>query len=210
MITSGPYIEMLHETLSPTKSADGQTTLFTFPLGNGAIPFIHLDDFARYTSFILSSHPTEVAGRELRVATTHASGPEIAQAFTRTTGKPARYVDIPIDTWLGAVFGQHPRRGADLPVGRRAYPSPMSPGQKRFFLPKTFAENFSHWWNVFRSSPAENTGIIRRDYALLDAILPDRVRSVEEWMQKVGYDGSRREVLKDLNDRPSGESAGNT
>lgn len=133
---------MLHETLSPTKSADGQTTLFTFPLGNGAIPFIHLDDFARYTSFILSSRPTEVAGRELRVATTHASGPEIAQAFTRTTGKPARYVDIPIDTWLGAVFGQHPRRGADLPVGRRAYPSPMSPGQKRFFLPKTFCREF--------------------------------------------------------------------
>jgi len=29
-----------------------------------------------------------------------------------------------------------------------------------------------------------NTGLLRKDYALLDTILPDWIKSVEEWMRK--------------------------
>lgn len=189
---------MLHEFLSPTKSADGSTALFSYPLGTGALPFIHLDDFARYTATILS-RPSEFAGRELHVATVHASGPGIAEAFTTVTGQPAQYVDVPLDTWLSKAFVYQPR-GANLPVGRVAYPEDMTVGKERFFLPQTVGENFSAWWNVYNHS-GDNNGIIRRDYQMLDAVLPDRVKTLEEWMRKVDYDGGRRELLKGLNDR---------
>ncbi len=35
--------------------------------------------------------------------------------------------------------------------------------------------------------------VVRRDYKLLDEILPDRVKTVGEWMRKSGYDRQRRE-----------------
>lgn len=33
------------------------------------------------------------------------------------------------------------------------------------------------------------------DYQLLDDILPDRLRSVEDWMRKTGYTGEHKEVI---------------
>lgn len=189
---------MLHEILKPSKSADGKTTLFTLPLGNGALPLIHLDDFAKYVASIVS-RPSEFTGHELHVASFHASGSDIAEAFTTVTGQPAKYVDVPLNVWLNAAFGHHPR-GPDVPVGLEAYPKDMGAEKERFFLPLTLGGNFSAWWNVYRHSGG-NSGIVRRDYDMLDAVLPDRIRSLEEWMRKVEYDGRKREVLKALSDQ---------
>jgi hypothetical protein len=45
---------------------------------------------------------------------------------------------------------------------------------------------------------AGNVGLIRRDYKLLDEILPTRVKSLEEWMRKVGYSGEKENTLEIL------------
>lgn len=198
MITSGPYVEVLHEILGPRKSPDGTTTLFTYPLGEGALPLIHLDDFAKYVG-IITSRPTEFAGQDLHVASFHASGSDIAETFVKVNGRSAKYVDIPLAAWLNAAFGYQPR-GVDLPIAREMYPTDISAEKERFLLPLSWGQNFSAWWNVYRNS-GRNQGIVQRDYVMLDAVLPERVKTLEEWMRKVSYDGERKEVLKQLNDR---------
>ncbi|TVY82023.1 NmrA-like family domain-containing protein [Lachnellula suecica] len=47
----------------------------------------------------------------------------------------------------------------------------------------------------FRES-AGNTGLWSRDYALLDEVMPGRIKTLEEWMRKVKYDGKPNPVLK--------------
>src|SRR5882757_9510207 len=93
VINSGPYIEMLHEFLLPQEGDDG-IIRFNLPIGQGAVPFIHLDDFARYVPWVFSN-PAESNGMILQIATAHVSGPELAKAFTAVTGKKAEYVDTP-------------------------------------------------------------------------------------------------------------------
>jgi len=195
-ITSGPYLEMLHESLAPRLSPDGQTHLFTYPLSTGSLPFIHLDDFARYVEKILSDQ-TAYAGKELKVGTAHISGEDIARAFTNVTGKPARYVNVPIEAWLSAAFGHHVH-GADTPIGLQAYPGLRGDAQG-IFLPLTWAQNFAGSWNVWAHSGGD-AGIIKRDYGMLDDLLPDRVKGVEEWMGKVGYTAEKRQVLRTRTD----------
>ena len=59
---------------------------------------------------------------------------------------------------------------------------------------QTFWENFSGWWSAWHDD------LVTRDYERLDRILPDRVRTLEEWMRKTKYDAQPRPVLKDLTD----------
>jgi hypothetical protein len=62
---------------------------------------------------------------------------------------------------------------------------------------QTYRENFAGWWSAWHDD------LITRDYALLDRILPDRVRDLEEWMHKTKYNGRQRSVLKDRSDHRS-------
>ena len=64
------------------------------------------------------------------------------------------------------------------------------------------SRTFTNWWNLYRASGGNN-GFITWDYERLDRILPGRVRSVEEWMRKIGYDGSGTLVLKTFHDMRS-------
>jgi hypothetical protein len=66
---------------------------------------------------------------------------------------------------------------------------------------QTYKQNFGAFWRLYQAS-AGNKGLIRRDYEFLDRIHPNRVRSVEQWMRKVGYTGERKKVLKDPSQRP--------
>ncbi|KEF57054.1 uncharacterized protein A1O9_07244 [Exophiala aquamarina CBS 119918] len=186
IITSGPYIEMLHEFLQPSPPTEANPRLeFSLPLGSGSVPFIHLDDFGRYLAWTLS-HPNESTGLTLGIAIAHISGPELAAAYTSATGRPAAYTDEPIAEWLASHFSELPS-GADTKVGAQ-----NTTDQNTLTL--TFGENFTNWWNLYRAS-ARNEGLIKRDYALLDSILPDRVRSAEEWFRKVEYDGARKQLF---------------
>ena len=123
----------------------------------------------------------------LGIATAHVSGPELATAFTSVTGHKAEYVDLPAEAWVEVAFKDLPQ-GKDTKVGISSVKDPNA-------LLMTFGDNFINWWNLYKAS-ADNKGLIQRDYALLSRILPDRVNSAEEWMRKVGYDGTRREVIK--------------
>ncbi len=184
VIRSGPYIENLHQLFAPKIDEDG-TYLFQLPLSNGAIPFIDLDDLAGYAHWALAN-PEESNGLDLGVATVHASGLDIANEFTLVTGKPAKYVDLDIDEWLAATWVKLPN-GPDTKVG---FVSVKDDGA----LLQTFGENFRNWWNLYKAS-AGNTGLIQRDYALLDKILPGRVKSTADWIRKVGYTGERLSTL---------------
>lgn len=50
------------------------------------------------------------------------------------------------------------------------------------------------FWNTWKAE------LTKRNYKILDEILPTRVKSVKEWMRKTGYDGTPSSVLKDYRD----------
>ena len=71
----------------------------------------------------------------------------------------------------------------------------------------TWEENFSAWWRCWQLSGGDDP-LIKRDYALLDEIVPDRIESVEEWMARnkewcmaVARGEMERRVLKLHEDR---------
>ena len=59
----------------------------------------------------------------------------------------------------------------------------------------TWRENFTAWW-LFWSNGLGAT----RNFDLLDEINPTRIKSLEEWMRMVNYDGKPRNVVKGLED----------
>ncbi|KAF3057676.1 hypothetical protein CFAM422_012175 [Trichoderma lentiforme] len=52
----------------------------------------------------------------------------------------------------------------------------------------TFRQNFSAWWRIYQNCGTK-LELCKRDYKLLDEIYPGRIRSLKQWMEKVGYDG---------------------
>jgi hypothetical protein len=186
IITSGPYIEMLDDFLLPSPPTETNPALqFTMPLGTGSVPFVHLDDFGRYVSWTLS-HPDQSSRLTLGTAIAHISGRDLAAAYTAVTGQTATYTDVPIGEWLTTQFSKLPQ-GIDTKVGVQSTTDQDT-------LTLTFGQNFTNWWNLYRAS-AGNEGLIKRDYALLDTILPDRVRSAEEWFRKVNYEATRKQLF---------------
>ena len=180
IVESGPYAERLWEGGAPAQDADG-TFVFQLPLGpTGAMPLVSLDDLAEYAKWMFE-HPKSSAGLKLGIAIAHVTGAEMAAAFEAVTGKKARYEDIPLET----VMSRLPQ----AKIGSRASPGFDDPTLK------TVAEHFGPWWNIFRDSGG-NTGCWQRDYELLDEIMPNRIKTVEEWMRRVNYDGKPKQVLK--------------
>ena len=97
-------MEQLHEGKAPSPGEDG-TYIIRMPLGDGAVPQICLDDIPKYIDWLLS-HLEESQGMELKVATAHETGEDVAAAFTKVTGKPAKYVDIQISAFLNVLCGR--------------------------------------------------------------------------------------------------------
>lgn len=195
VIDSGPYIETLSEMFAP-KPAENNGVAFYLPLGTGAMPLIYLEDLARYVHWAYQN-PTQSNGLRLGISTAHVTGQDMASAFTAVTGKAAKYVDIPIDVWLDKAFGQLPQ-GVNTKVGYRTVHDSA--------LLQTYGENFTNWFNLYKAS-AGNTGLLKKDYARLDEILPDRVKSLEEWMRKAEYTGETKSVLKDQAERKAEQMA---
>jgi len=175
ILTSGPYLNMLFEFLSPRKESDG-TYIFEAPLGKeGRVPMISLEDLGWYARWIFDN-PTESSGLDLKIATEHVGWQSLAETFTKVTGKPARFNDLSMDEYF-ARFGEK----ADRPV---AYQAPNG---------MTMRQNFTGFWSLWRNN------VVKRDYKLLDKIHPNRL-SLEGWMRLVGYDGEKKTVLKNWED----------
>jgi NmrA-like family len=167
LFTSGPYIDMVispQTILTPTVE-DGIVT-WRVPLGNGAVPHVALEDCGFYVRWLFD-HPERANGMDLEVAIDHISYADLAAAFEKVTGHPAQYIDTDLDTYWNAPRN---KRNADTPAGYNADPNDKST--------MSFRDNFTGWWNLWKY------GIVKRDYALLDEIHPNRIRSAEQWFRR--------------------------
>jgi NmrA-like family len=166
LFTSGPYIEMVISPLTPmTPTIEDGVVTWRVPLGKGAVPHVALEDCGFYVRWLFD-HPERANGMDLEVAIEHMTYTDMAAAFEKVTGHPAQYIDTDLNTyWNGPLKGV-----ADLPAGYNADPNDKST--------MSFRANFTGFWNVWKY------GIITRDYALLDEIHPNRIRSAEQWFSR--------------------------
>ncbi|KAK4071928.1 hypothetical protein Trisim1_008444 [Trichoderma cf. simile WF8] len=169
IFTTGPYIQMalgMRTPMSPVVE-DGVVT-WKVPLGEGAVAHVDLDDCEYYVRWLFD-HQYRSNGLDLEVAIELVDYHEMAKAFTKVTGKPAKYVDVDLDTyWTSGPFGSGQTAAgynADL-----SDPSTMN-----------IRDNFTGFWNMWKYTRTGNRGVIKRDFALLDEIHPNRIKSVEEW-----------------------------
>lgn len=186
VLTSCMYLETFSEMLAPAKEmVDGEeVVVFKAPVGNGVPPMIYLEDLGRYARWLVE-HPEKSNGLNLKIATANVGWEEVAKSFTEVMGKKAVFKDISLEEYFASgVFGD-----ADRKVGH-------SVGHEDDTL-MTYRENFSGFWNTWREDVLKRS---KKDYELLDEILPERVQSVGEWMKLTGYTGERTNVLKDYAD----------
>ena len=182
VLTSCLYIEGLSEILRPFPHPnDPSTMVFAVPLGDARCPLIYLEDYGAYARWLFDT-PERSNGLELHVATEDIAWKDLAVAFTEVTGVKAVYKDVTLDEYFSLGIFPQP----DAKIGHSA-----DRNDPTLF---TARENFSGFWNTWKDE------LTKRDYALLDEILPTRVKSVKEWMLKVGYTGQAASVLKDYRD----------
>ena len=167
VFTSGPYIEM---TISPgtpmTPTVEDGVLTWRVPLGSGAVPNVALEDCGFYVRWLFD-HPERANGMNLEVAIEHIAYADLAAAFEKVTGHPAQY----IDTDLEVYWRNGPQSArADRPAGYNADPNDKSTMSTR--------DNFTGFWNLWKY------GIVKRDYALLDEIHPNRIKTAEEWFRR--------------------------
>ncbi|KAI0154142.1 NmrA family protein [Xylariaceae sp. FL1272] len=177
LFTTGPYIEMTLSALTPLSPTleDGVAT-WRVPLASGAVPFTALADCGVYVKHLFD-HPDESSGVELASAISHVTMSEYVEAFQKVTGKPAKWIDVPLnDDHLTRMFGPL----ADTPAGYNAASGSMS-----------VRENFTAFYEIFRASGG-NKGVLRRDYGVLDKVHPGRIRSVEEWLRREDQEGREK------------------
>ncbi|KAI0436722.1 hypothetical protein F4803DRAFT_556729 [Xylaria telfairii] len=187
LFTTGPYIEMTigRNTPFPPTVEDG-AAVWRAPLAQGAIPFTALDDVGVYVKWLFENAEGEADGLDLEIGIEHVTFAAYVAAFEKVTGKPARWIDGDVDAHLDAIWGP----GVERPAGYNADPNDPAT--------MTLRRNFTAFFNLWRASGG-NSGVIRRDYALLDRIHPGRIRSVEQWMRRENEKGSLWERIQPEN-----------
>ncbi|KAG0652456.1 hypothetical protein D0Z07_0046 [Hyphodiscus hymeniophilus] len=182
VLSSCPYIEMTQGggSWGPRKD-ESDTWVFSVPLGNGAAPMIHLEDLGKYARWIFDNR-SESNGMNLEVATCHVSLKDLVEAFQNVTGKPAKSLDLTPEEYFSRKDLNNVNPDMKLAHGTDGSDSTVM----------TARENFTGFHHVWRDNLAS------RDYKLLDKILPDRVKTLEEWMRKSNYTaGEFKPVLVD-------------
>ncbi|OHE94951.1 NmrA-like family protein [Colletotrichum orchidophilum] len=169
IFTTGPYIEMaISSKTIMTPRVEGGIVTWRVPLGAGAVPHVALDDCEHYARWLFD-HPERSDGMDLEVAIDHIHYADLAEAFERVTGKPAQYIDTPMDVYFDHI------PISSQPAGYNA--DPTDPATM------SFRDNFSGFWTLWANSGG-NKGVIKRDYALLDEIHPKRIKTAEEFFRK--------------------------
>ncbi len=166
LLTTGPYMEMAISSRTPmTPSVEDGVLTWRVPLGNGAVPHVALEDCGYYARWLFDNRE-RANGMDLEVAIEHVDYHQLAAAFEKVTGHPAQY----IDTEMSAYWNGPLKAAGALPAGYNADPNDKST--------MSFRDNFTGFWNIWKY------GVVQRDYALLDEIHPNRIRSVEEWLER--------------------------
>ncbi|KAI1351115.1 hypothetical protein F5Y01DRAFT_304960 [Xylaria sp. FL0043] len=180
VFTTGAYIEMTigaNTTFPP--SVENGVAVWRAPLADGAIPFTALDDVGVYVKWLFDNSDGEADGMDLQLSIDHITFKEYVRAFTAVTGKPARWIDVDLEEHLSANWG----KGADRPAGYNADPNDPAT--------MTLRRNFRAWFTVLRNCGG-NKGVIQRDYAILDRIYPQRIKSAEEWLRRENEKGIKQ------------------
>lgn len=194
VISSGPYLEGLASSWAPYHDTETDTWIFDLPLGKaGSLPLISLTDFGRYVRWQLDN-PSKSRGQILRVSTQHATGEGLASTFTEVTGKRAIYKPVEMEEYFQTAFS----RNVGAPLNRL-----VGAGQPDTSTLQTYEENFSGFWRHWAAGEKYSV----RDYKTLDEILPDRIRSVGEWMRLSGWKGEKKMILKENADRQRASTA---
>jgi len=181
-LTSGPYMDMLWQGMFLPKIAPDGTVVFSQPLGNGAVPMISLDDLGRYARWVFDN-PDRADGMDLEIATEHVTLNNLIESFMRVNpDKKAVRVEVPIEEYWESIGAKKEDPVTFFVPNAEGASDPTT---------QTFWQNFSAWWALWRDN------IIKRDYKLLDEILPNRIRSVEEWMRLNGYDGCPKKLFQE-------------
>jgi len=171
ILVGGVYAEMVPIAFRPRVRADG-THVFSGPLGHGHIAFTDLSSYGAYTRWILDN-PGPTVGKSVYMPTFPTSLQDVANAFTRVTGKPAIGQDITQDEWFAGV--EHPRFTAS------------GPGENND-MQFSYVHSFRGWWNIWKALDAEEEKR-RPGVEFADVIHPQRLKSVEDWMRATGYTG---------------------
>jgi hypothetical protein len=126
---------------------------------------------------------------DLEIATDQASFQEIADIFTRVASKTGIHRRVSMEDYM-AVAEPFPNAPMNWTAGTKATPRDESI--------MTWKQNFSARWRYWTGGIGAT-----RDFELLDEIHLNRIKSLEEWMRKVNYQGVRQNVLKGHEDAPS-------
>ena len=159
------------------------------PVGNpsGRIPFITLRDLGLFAGKCFSDRE-RWSGQTLNAVSHFSTGPEIADALSRAAGVKADYETVTFDQWSEENLG---------PLANY----PLASTDPRGI---TWKENFALFWPGLENSILyERTP---RDLEALKKILPG-LESMEDWMKRVGFDGTGRGVLKGMIDAGVGPPA---
>lgn len=175
VFTTGPYIEMtVAAAIIMVPKVENGVVTWRVPLGKGAVPHVALDDCEYYARWFFD-HLERSDGMDFEVAIVHILYADLAAAFQKVTGKLAQYIDEPVDVYFENLPISNEPAGYNADF---ADPATMS-----------IKENFSGFWTMWKHSGG-NEGIIKRDYALLDEIHPNRIKIAEEFFRR--EDAKRR------------------
>lgn len=98
LFTTGPYIEMAVAKGTPmSPSVEDGVVTWRVLLGDGAVVHVALDDCEYYVRWLFDN-PERANGLDLEVAIDHIHYSDLARAFEKVTGHPARYIDTDLDT----------------------------------------------------------------------------------------------------------------
>ncbi|TLD39533.1 NmrA family protein [Venturia nashicola] len=171
LFTTGPYIEMTIASMTiMTPTVEDGVVTWRMPLGEGAVPHVSLEDCGVYVRWLFD-HQDRAYGMDLEVAIDHVSYHDLAMAFEKVSGHPARYIDTSLDEyWKTGPLAFI----ADKPCGYNS--DPKDPAHM------SMRDNFSGFWNLWANSGG-NAGVVKRNYGLLDEIFPGRVSNAEQWFR---------------------------
>lgn len=171
LFTTGPYISMAIGAFTPmSPTVEGGVVTWRVPLGNGAVCHVDLEDCEYYVRWLFD-HQERANGMDLEVAIDMIAYDDLAKAFEKVSGHPARYIDTDLENYW-----------AEGPLGDGTISSGYNSDLKDPAA-MTVRQNFTGFWNMWKFSGG-NRGVIQRNLQLLDEIHPNRVKSAEEWFRR--------------------------
>ena len=192
IVEGGVYAELLQSLLRPRLNpADGSADFIAPMHPTSTIPLIPVVNYAAAVKWALEN-PERSVGQHVDAGSFLTTFPQVAEAYTRVTGKPARFVPIDIDTWMAGAKAAGIDPEARLPRGATADDGTSF----------TFRKTFGAWWALWRDGGAEmgfhNEEANRTEMEeVTDEFLGEgRIRGVEAWMRRTGYDGQMKAVTK--------------